>query len=78
MADDTDPTPDERPPAAVPGNPLNDPNDGGDADSLLNPARTGLGDAPGDEAGTSTELDRTTTSRSGGAGAQIEEPPNPS
>ena len=79
MTDDTDRTPDEaRPPAAAPVNPLNDPTSASDGDSLLNPARTGLADGASDEAGTSTRPERTSTSRSGGAGAQIEEPPTPS
>ena len=78
MTDDTDRTPDEaRPPAAAPVNPLNDPTSTPDGKSLLNPARTAPPDRPGDETGTSTQPERTSTSRSDGAGAQIEEPPTP-
>ena len=78
MTDDTDRTPDEaRPPAAAPVNPLNDPATP-DGDSLLNPARTGVADGASDEAGTATRPERTSTSRSGGAGAQTGEPPTPS
>ncbi len=78
----SDPTPDpsdDRPAtgaAAAPVNPLNDPT-ASQASSLLNPARTGDGSPASDEAGESRGAERTTTSRAGGAQADVAEAPTP-